>query len=191
MSQIPHLYYLCLPAGEWVAAIEGVNKQSSLKYLYAEEPADIHLIDYQQPSPDWTEGRAFGQAVEVRWSRRRDGYVDLTLLTEKSFASDNNWQPCALTTTAPDDELSVKEGQIMLLGVSRRHQASPYPYTSTAPKEWTDSRIPRPLVYPLPDEQTKKRWVKVIVKTYCLNDRPVITRMAALEGSDDDETKKL
>lgn len=193
MSQMPHLYHCRLPADQWVNAVEKVHKKSPLKYLYVEEPANIHLIDYQQPASTWPEGRAFGPHLEVRWSRRRDGQVDLTLLTEKPFTDDEAWQPCTLPPApASDEELTVTDGQVMLLGVSRRHPKSPYYVKDqNAPKEWTDSRIPRPLKYPLADEQTKKRWAKVLVKTYCHNSRPILTRMAILEGSDDDKTQKL
>lgn len=193
MSQTAYLYQLRLPAANWVAAVEGVHRISRLDYLYAEEPADIHLGRYRPPAPDWPEGRAFGNEAEVRWSRRPDGQVELTLLVEKPFGNDDKWQPYALTSEAVvGGGLRVEDGQIMLLGVSRRHAASPYqPANTDSPMKWTDSRIPRALVYPLAEEQSTKRWVKVHIKSYCLNNRPVLTRMVGFEGVDDGETKKL
>ncbi len=186
MKQKPYLYHLRLPAGNWVAAVERVNKSSSLNYLYAEEPADIHLIAYQTPLPAWPDGRAFGAEAEVRWSRRRDGQVNLVLLAEKPFSNEDDWQPCDWWAEFSDgeelagDEFAVEERRMMLRGTSRRHGD---PNASPA---WTDSRIFGPVVYPLADDQSLERWARLTIKIYRVNGYPLLTRMVDMEGSSDD-----
>ncbi|HEX9926879.1 MAG TPA: hypothetical protein VGD99_29800, partial [Anaerolineae bacterium] len=122
MKQKPFLYQLRLPVDSWVAAVERINNTTPLSYLYAEEPADIYLTAYKAPLPNWPEGRVFGAEVEVRWSRRRDGQVDLVLLTEKPFNNEDNWQSCDWWTGfSGGEEPVVVEGRMMLRGTSRRH----------------------------------------------------------------------
>ncbi|MEW5958827.1 MAG: hypothetical protein AB1801_13930 [Chloroflexota bacterium] len=174
-----YLYQRRLPAANWISAVEEAHTAAAFVYLYAEEAATIHLTWYRRPEAHWTHVRAFGPAAEVRWLQRRDGQVDLILLTEKPVSL-NGWQ-------LADDTLVCQDSQVILRGVSRRHNRSPYPKSQDAPQEWTDSRIPQPLAYPVVEAQAVERWVKLKTKTYQANGRPILTRLVALEGSSDEQ----
>lgn len=181
----PRLYHRRLPTDEWVAVVDALNQKGALQYLYAEEPATIHLAAYRRPEAHWSYGRAFGEAMEVRWSQRRDGQVDLVLLTEVELA-EPGWQPMPLAEDGLATlEAKVEDGGIMLLGVSRRHPKSPYGGDREAPDEWTESRTPRPLNYPVKTGDPPERWARVKAKIYYVNDRPVLTRMVKLEVTND------
>lgn len=186
MSQPAFVYRLRPALADWVAIVERVHRTQPFSFIYWETAATIELQAYQPPSPLWPEGRAFGPQLEVRWIKRRDGRVDLTLLSETQFSSEDPWEACPeLAGLVVEDETML--GQVLLLGVSRRHERSPYkPVNSDAPKAWTDSRLPQPLLYPVGEAHSQKRWVKAKIKTYRLNERPVLTRLVALEGTSDE-----
>jgi hypothetical protein len=184
----PRLYHLRLSADKWVEAVDQLNKRGVLKFIYAEEPATIHLTAYRRPDPYWSHGRAFGPDLEVRWSRRRDGKVDLTLLTESDLPEQVDWQPIPLLENASATlEAVVEDGRVMLRGVSRRHGKSPYGGDPKAPNEWTESRIPRPLAYPVDAGDPPRRWARLSVRTYRVNGCPLLTRMVDLEVTSDVE----
>jgi hypothetical protein len=186
MSQPAFVYRLRPALEDWVAVVERVHQTHPFSFIYWETAATIRLEAYQPPSPLWPEGRAFGPQLELRWIKRRDGRVDLTLLGETQFSNEDAWEACPeLTGLVVGDDNALS--QVLLLGVSRRHERSPYqPVSSDAPKAWTDSRLPQPLLYPVEDTQSQKRWVKVKTKIYRLNERPVLTRLVALEGTSDE-----
>lgn len=187
MSAVPFLYGQRLPADQWVAAVDRLNRGGALHFIYAEEPAAIYLESYRQPVPHWTHGRAFGPDLEVRWTRRRAGQVDLALLTESPLPEreqkDAGWQPIPLLADGAPATLDaqVEDGGVMLLGVSRRHEKSPRGGDPSAPNEWTDSRVPHPLVYPVRAEDPPQRWVRLKTKTYRANGCPLLTRMLGME----------
>lgn len=197
-SAQPFLYGQRLPSEQWVAAVDRLNRRGALHFIYAEEPANIYLDSYRQPDPHWTHGRAFGPNLEVRWTRRRDGQVDLALLTESPLSereqNKTGWQPIPLLAHLSTDppaslDAQVDDGWVMQLGVSRRHEKSPHGRDPNAPNEWTDNRVPRPIVYPLDAGDPPRRWVRLQVKTYRANGCPLLTRMVGMEVTN--HVKKL
>ena len=187
MSQFPCLYCTRLAAHEWIGELRHLAEQAGLGYIYAESVSDIHLAAYRAPQPDWDHGRVFGAPAELRWNRRRDGRVDLVLLTEGQVPAPQGWRPLHLLESDPTGtEVRVEDGSIALRGVSRRHSRSPYGGGPEQPAEWTDTQIPRGLTYPLSqDEQEPLRWVRLRVKKYLADECLLLTRMAGLEASDD------
>ncbi len=183
MAQHAYIYHCRLAKDKWVAVVEQVHQIYPLTYVYAENRAKMCLENYKTPDTSWATGRAFGAEGEVRWSRRQDGQVEVTLLTETPLDNPGEWRLCYDDAKNPP---TAENDQIMLLGVSRRHSDSPYPDPSDAPKIWTDSRMPE-FIYPVSDEESKKRWVQVQTKTYRLKQRPLLTRMVAMEGTSDVE----
>lgn len=184
MTEQPRLFHRRYSAGEWVAAVDGLNKDGALAFIYAEEAADIHLIKYHRPEPTWAHGRAFGPRFEVRWSRRLDGEVDLVLLTESELEIPHDWQPLPLLADAKYPVHAVVEDEwVTLRGVSRRHETSPYGGDVDAPMEWTDSRIPRAIVYPVEAGAgtPPQRWARLRVKIYRANGCPVLTRLVGIK----------
>jgi len=68
MNEQPRVYHRLVTADAWVDVVDGFRDK--VAFIYAEEPADLYLTNYRRPQANWTHGRAFGQALEVRWSRR-------------------------------------------------------------------------------------------------------------------------
>ncbi|TEU18859.1 MAG: hypothetical protein E3J21_05065 [Anaerolineales bacterium] len=184
MADQPKVYHRRVAADEWIDAVDGFKDK--VKFIYAEEPADLHLTNYRRPQASWTHGRAFGPTLEVRWSHRRDGQVDLLLLTE-SEPCPQGWEP--ITVAEDEKPLEVdaaEESTVMLVGMHRRHLASTHRKAGQdVPHEWIETRIPRPLVYPLDETPDPERWARLKVRVYRVAERPVLTRMVDVEGTND------
>ncbi len=184
MSEQPQVYHRRAAADEWVDVVDGFKDK--VRFIYAEEPADLHLINYHRPQASWTHGRAFGPTLEVRWSHRRDGQVDLLLLTEGEPCP-QGWESTPVAEDeGPLDVDMAEESTVLLVGTHRRHLASSHRKAGQdVPHEWIETRIPRPLVYPLPETPEPARWVQLRVKVYRAAGRPVLTRMLDVEGTSD------
>lgn len=184
MGKQPRVYHRRVTDDAWVDQVDGFRDK--LEFVYAEEPGDLHLTGYRRPEPGWTHGRAFGPTLEVRWSRRRDGEVDLLLLTE-SEPCPRRWESIPLAEGAgPMGVEPPEESTVMLVGTHRRHLASTHRRAGQdVPHEWIETRIPRPLVYPLPETPRPERWARLWVRVYRAAGRPVLTRMVDMEGTSD------
>ncbi len=184
MDGQPQVYHRRVAADAWVNVVDGLKDK--FKFVYAEEPADLHLTEYVRPRPNWTHGRAFGTTLEVRWSRRCDGQVDLLLLTE-SEPRPQGWTSIPVAEDEGPLEIdAAEEGTVMLVGVHRRHLASTHRKAGQdVPHEWIETRIPRSLVYPLPEASEPERWAQLRVVVYRVAGRPVLTRMVDVEGTSD------
>jgi len=188
MAEQARVYHRRVAADAWADVVDGFKDR--VGFIYAEEPAGLHLAHYRRPEVAWAHGRAFGQVLEIRWSRRRDGQVDLLMLTES--------EPCPpgwVSLPVAEDERplevdEVEEGAVMLVGMHRRHLASTH-YRHKAgeqvPNEWIETRIPHPLVYPLDEMPDPKRWARLRVVVYRVSGRPVLTRLVNVEGTSDEQ----
>jgi len=185
MNRQPHVYHRRVADEEWINVVDGYRDE--LAFIYAEEPADLYLEAYRRPEARWTHGRAFGEALEVRWSRQRDGTVELLMLTERDIDAEQ-WEPVAV---AEDDGASltvdaVEESSVLLAGTHRRRLKSAHRKSGEeTPHQWIETRIPRPLVYPLPEKPHPERWAQVKVLVYRAQGRPVLMRMVDMEATDD------
>lgn len=188
MNEQPRVYHRLVTADAWVDVVDGFRDK--VAFIYAEEPADLYLTNYRRPQANWTHGRAFGQALEVRWSRRYDGQMDILLLTE-SEPCPEGWTSVPVAEDEGPLEVDVaEESTVMLVGMHRCHLASTHRKAGQdVPHEWIETRIPRPLVYPLDETPEPERWVRLRVMVYRAAGRPVLTRMVDVEGTSDE--KKL
>jgi len=186
MSEQPRVYHRRVAAKDWIDVVNSFKDK--VAFIYAEEPADLYLTEYRRPQPGWTHGRAFGPTLEVRWSRQRDGQADLLLLTE-SEPCPKDWTPIPVAIDERPVEIDVaEESTVMLVGTHRRHLASTHRKAGQdVPHEWIETRIPRPLVYPLDETPEPERWARLRVIVYRAAGRPVLTRMVDMEGTNDEK----
>jgi hypothetical protein len=184
MDDQPRVYHRRVAADAWIDVVDGFKDK--FKFIYAEEPADLHLTEYVRPRPNWTHGRAFGATLEIRWSRLCDGQVDMLLLTEGEPCP-QGWTPVPVAEDeGPVEAGAAEESTAMLVGMHRRHLASTHRKAGQdVPHEWIETRIPRPLVYPLPEVPEPEHWARLKVIVYRAAGRPVLTRMVDVEGTSD------
>ncbi len=181
MEGQPQVYHRRVAANKWISVVDGFKNR--VEFIYAEEPADLHLTGYCCPEASWSHGRAFGPTLEVRWTLRYDGQVDLLLISEREPCPEG-WEP--VSVAGDEGPLEVDESKkskwVMLVGTHRRHLASTHRKAGQeVPHEWIETRIPRPLVYPLPEKSKPKRWARLKVIIYRAASRPVLTRMVGVE----------
>ena len=185
MSKQPRVYHRRVTADAWIDVVDGFRDK--VEFIYAEEPADLYLTEYRRPESSWGHGRAFGPALEVRWTRRYDGQVDLLLLSEREPCPEG-WEPVSVAGGEEPLEVDRAKGskQVMLVGTHRRHLASTHRRAGQdVPHEWIETRIPRPLVYPMPETPNPEHWVRLNVLVYRAAERPVLTRMVGREETSD------
>lgn len=185
MSERPRLYSRHVSTDQLVATVEAFKDQ--LKYLYSESEATIDLAAYHAPDPMWTHGRAFGSQLEVRWQQVRTGF-DLLLLAETDLAAEG-WQ----VVSENQDTLAVPDAidppsQVVLWGTHLSRLRYPHRLAGRQGNAWIETRIPRPLEYPVPDQP---QWVKARIIVYRCQGRPVLTRLVGLEGEEDYERPAL
>jgi len=180
MCEQPQVYHRRVTASAWIDVVDGFRDK--VEFIYAEEPADLHLTKYCCPKPIWSHGRAFGTTLEIRWSRRYDGQVDLLLLTENEPCP-KGWDPVPVAEDeGPLKVDAAEESMVMLAGTHRRHLASTHRKAGQdVPHEWIETRIPHPLVYPLDETPEPKRWARLKVVVYRAAGRPVLTRLVGVE----------
>lgn len=120
-----------------------------LKYAYVERMEDVALVYFEdlEDVGRWSQGRAFGPDLEIRWERDGDGYELLSLTEREDLSpSGGDWQ----AVEAGIDGL--EERAVLLWGTHRHHLPSThrqYSESEEVPDEWIETRIPRPLRYPV------------------------------------------
>lgn len=180
MSPRPYLYYRLAPAHELAAAVDTFKDE--LSYLYLESEATIELMAYTRPDPNWTHGRAFGKTLEVRWQSVSQGF-ELLLLTEVE-RQPPGWEAVSAATAGlaalPDE---VTSGQTLLWGTHLRCLQQPHHLAGGKGEAWIETRLPRPLRYPLSGSPCH---VKARVMIYSCQGRSILTRLVSLEGEDDE-----
>jgi hypothetical protein len=175
MAEGPHAYYRQVPESELAGLIED-QFGDSLRFVLFERVDDIGLVYFSGPDPLWLHARAFGDGLELRWSKQAQGY-DVNLLTEEEMSLDG-WEEVALGL---DDS---EPTQIMLWGTHRKYLPSSHIQAGEdVPDEWIETRIPRPLKYPV---KGSPPFVKICAVNYTAGDRILLTRMKSVEkgGSD-------
>ena len=164
-----YLYQCQVPKDKLQAVVDVFAAE--LDYLYMESEATIELTTYALPSPTWLHGRAFGATLEIRWESVGEAF-DLLLLTEIDREIPAGW---ALIS----DNLSSETSQILLWGTHIDHLEKSHHLAGEANDAWIETRLPRPLNYPV---SGAPRWVKANVVIYHRHHQPVLTRLVSLEG---------
>ncbi|MBN2390314.1 MAG: hypothetical protein JXR84_06310 [Anaerolineae bacterium] len=185
MNALPVLYVCCAASyPALLALLETLaqNKQTAPSYVYFESEAAIEMLPYQLPAPDWTHGRAFGAQCEVRWDKQDTGY-ELLLLTESALTLPEPWRCVTAAEGVPLPDKAVAD-QMLLWGTHISRLKYPHHLAEGEGNAWIETRIPRPLRYPVddapPPEQVKAR----VMRYYC-RERLLLTRMIAVEGEYD------
>lgn len=175
MAEGPHAYYRKVPESELAGLIEE-QFGNTLRFVLFERVDDIGLTDFSRPDPRWLRARAFGDDLELRWSKQEDGY-DVNLLTEEEMSLDG-WEevPFGLDDSEPTE--------ILLWGTHRKYLPSTHIQAGEdVPDEWIETRIPRPLKYPV---NGSPPFVKISAVNYKAGGQTLLTRMKSVEkgGSD-------
>lgn len=121
-------------------------------------------------------GRIFNENFEIRWQRGSYSGITLQLLCEDKKYSQDNFMFA--------EEFDVKDSSVYLWGThtsSDKLEKHPFMIQADA---WIETRIPRPLQYPVRDRETPAH-VQIQTRCYHQQDTGIlrITRWRALEGS--------
>lgn len=177
----PYLFQCHVPPEALSGAVEAFKGR--LTYLYFESESTIDLQAYRPPDPSWTHGRAFGPELEVRWDKTAEGF-DLLLLTEMELEPSAGWERVTAPLPVPDVAVS---SQIVLWGTHVSKLRYPHRLAGGTDSAWIETRIPRPLDYPVAGTPTR---VRASVMVYQSQGKPLLTRLVAVEG-DEDEPETL
>jgi len=170
MAEGPHAYYRKVPERELAGLIEE-QFGSRLRFVLFERVDDIGLTDFSGPDPLWLRARAFGDDLELRWSKQEHGY-DANVLSEEEL-SVGGWEEVSLGL----DESEPTD--ILLWGTHRKYLPSTHIQAGQdVPDEWIETRIPRPLKYPV---NGSPPFVKICAVNYKAGDRTLLTRMKSVE----------
>ena len=181
MSAPVYLYHRHVSSEALPAAVDALRDRT--RYVYYESEADIDLLAYRTPDPAWTDGRAFGEELEVRWEQAGDGF-DLLALAETPLALPAGWEPVPADDPAlPCPDAADAGGQVLLWGTHAGRLQRGHLQVKGSEDAWIETRIPRILRYPVTGSP---RWVKARTVVYRYQGRPVLTRLAGLEGEDND-----
>jgi hypothetical protein len=140
-----------------------------LEWAYVARLDRAEIVKCTPNLPDkWTEGRAFGTNTEVRWRRVSTNRYRLDVLSE-----DRAVMPCGGDWQSLPQEIDgIRKRKILLWGELTRRPSQP--------SDWREMRIPRPLVYPVPNPDPNLPRVAVDGWDYLVNGVVVATRWAEL-----------
>lgn len=186
MSKQPHIYYRQVEREALPTLVDSFADQ--LTYLFFESAPTMDLQPYATPDPSWLRGRAFGPEMEVRWQRTDEEY-DVHLLTEVAQELDG-WEEIHLGGEA---EMEASDDfSILLWGTHRQYLPSTHIQAGEGdevPHEWIETRIPRPLHYPVVEVAP---FVEAVAINYVVRGKVVLTRLKGLrptqgerEGNDE------
>jgi hypothetical protein len=170
----PHVYHRRVPVEDFPDAVDDLAE--GLDFVLFESVSQADIEDYRKPDPCWIRGRAFGEDKEVRWQRQGES-CDLHLLTE------NEIQHVVTTSVVLEDwdeleDLNLDEEseptEILLWGTWNKDKGA-----------WIETRIPRPLIYPI---KSKPEHVRILALNYKRNGVTVLTRLREVVSDDGEET---
>ncbi len=163
----PHVYHRRVPIEDFPAVVDDLAE--GLKFVLFESTSQAEIVAYRKPDLRWLRGRAFGEDKEVRW-QQQDESCDLHLLTE----SDENEMELEGWDELVDLKLDEFEPtDILLWGTWNKDKGA-----------WIETRIPRPLNYPLED---KPPHVQISALNYKQGGVTVLTRLRGLREAVSDD----
>jgi len=192
MTAQPHVYYCRVPPDGLFGVVDGFKEK--LCFLYFETAATMDIVWYlsperaaeaderhRRPDPGWLHGRAFGKALEVRWERQGDD-CHVHLLSEAVLSLDDGWEEVDFGRDEKGQPVlkADAESSILLWGTHRQYLRPPHSQAAAGdnvPHEWIETRIPRPLRYPV-DEATP--FVEAVVVNYRIGGGVVLSRLKGL-----------
>lgn len=155
-----------------------VRRLDGLQWAYLErEVGDdcvlLTAVDAATPSA-YTTGRAFGPTVEVRWHTVPHNAFSVQILAEQPVYLDGFVEVPRSFDPAPSEPY-----HILLFGTLARDLKDEHYWGASADRVWIETRIPRPLQYPVDDAYHQ---VGVLVHDYCMNGMTIATRWLELQG---------
>ncbi len=162
----PHVYHRRVEKVEdFPDAVDGLA--AGLKFVLFESISQAELETYRKPDLGWLRGRAFGEDKEIRWQQQGQS-CDLHLLAERQVELEG-WDELNLGL---DEESEPTD--ILLWGVWNKEK-------DEDKKAWIETRIPRPLKYPIEGEPEH---VKISALNYKRGGMTVLTRLRKVEPYD-------
>jgi len=129
--------------------------------------ADASRFDFFKPelagwlTANWTEGRVFSKRMEVRWCKAGNESYETLVLAEE----DTDLERFGLEAMGEDwsaHERPAPRGGIYLWGRYRESRES-----------WIETRIPHPLRYPVREDVSENRFVRISHVDYCASNGAV------------------
>jgi hypothetical protein len=156
---------------------------ADLRYIYLESETRIVLAPLSDfvgpkitlPPVRWLVGKAFGPSLEIRWRLEGDQFETIALT--ESGAGPTGWKESAWN---PLLDPAPRPRNVLLAGVNSIALPSDHVLYNAQPQGglWVDSRIPRPLYYPLPDPKARRAVLRCV--DYLSRGLVVITRLCDL-----------
>lgn len=149
---------------------------SELPYVYLESETRVVLMllaAYLEDNAQtyWTQGRAFGPELEIRW-RRDDLSFDVQSLCEDDRALPG-WTPSDWKL-----DTDAQPRDVLLAGLNVAALPKDHPLFSTQGGVWIAESIARPLLYPIRDRYATRVVLRCL--DYRSGGRVVITRLCDL-----------
>ena len=116
-------------------------RRGELAYVMQETDADIAFKEITALDQPWSQGRAFGETLEVRWTQEKDGRYRVLVLTERPRPdlTEAGWH-------AHEGLTAVDGVRIYLWGRHYAFLRGGQP--EGLPHAWVQASIPRELKYP-------------------------------------------
>ena len=159
-----------------------VDLRASLTTIYLESETRVVLAPLSDflgpkitlPPVRWLVGRAFGPTLEIRWHLDGDQY-EAAALTETGTLPPN-WQESAWNRLL---DPTTRSRGVLLAGTNSRALPRDHNLYDAQGGLWIDTRISRPLNYPVADLKAGRVVLRCI--DYFSRGLVVLTRLAALE----------
>jgi hypothetical protein len=149
-----------------------IKKSGAPAWLIQEKIDDLEfrVIDNEWvdgfPKSLWPQGRVFGLQAEIRWWTFDGDRYDILLLSEKKI------------------ELSREIWDETKMEISKQYSIYLWGERKSNDKYWIETRIPRPLCYPIDENEWQKRkseYAAIKACDYSNNGVVQLTRFLALE----------
>lgn len=172
-------------ANDEAALAQIIQQQPLESWIYLENDYPLHdeyavHLKFRRDAVNpeqYSVGRIFNEDFEVRWQRQADGAITTHLLCERELDLQDEFM---LVET-----FDVDDGSVFLWGTHTSYLKHKHDFIIQANNIWLETRIPRPLEYPLPNA-VKSPYVHVKTRRYYQLKTGIsyITRWLAIEESD-------
>jgi hypothetical protein len=156
---------------------------ASLTTIYLESETRIVLAPLTDflgpkitlPPVRWLSGRAFGPTIEIRW-QLQDDQLQAAALTENS-KTPSDWQDSGWNALL---DAAVRSRDVLLVGTNSLALPRDHILYKAQPQGglWIETRIPRPLHYPVSDPKAERVVLRCI--DYLARGLVVLTRAVEL-----------